>query len=85
MLLLYKIQIVDAFSQEILKEENHEDLDAVTELFRSSQNPNIIDCSITDDNKRTRRGKFVTCTIDEEESNKIYKLYFKMQPENIQG
>ncbi len=81
---MYKIQIVDAFSQEILKEENHEDLDAVTELFRSSQNPNVIDCFITDDKNRTRRGKFVTCTINEEDNGKIYKLYFKMKPENIQ-
>jgi hypothetical protein len=39
---------VDAFSQEVLKEENHEDLHAVTELFRSSQNPIVIDCFITD-------------------------------------
>ncbi|MBB6443590.1 hypothetical protein [Bacillus benzoevorans] len=82
---MYKIHFVDAFSQEILKEENREDLHAVTELFRSSQNPNVIDCIITDGKNRTRRGKFVTCTINEENNDKIYKLHFKMMPEKIQA
>ena len=81
---MYKIQIVDVFNKEILIEEDHNDLNFISELFNTSQNPNVIDCLITDSMNRTRRCKFVTCSMIDDGRDTICKMFFKTKPMNIQ-
>ena len=60
---MYKIQIVDVVNEEILIEEDHNDLNFISELFNTSPNPNVIDCLITDSMNKTRKCKFVSCSL----------------------
>jgi len=75
---------VDDFNKEILIEEDHNDLNFISELFNTSQNPNAIDCLITDSMNRTRRCKFVTCSMIDDGRDTICKIFFKTKPMNIQ-
>ena len=81
---MYKIQIVDVFNKEILIEEDHNDLNFISELFNTSQNPNAIHCLITDSMNRTRRCKFVTCSMIDDGRDTICKMFFKTKPMKIQ-
>lgn len=74
---MYKFQIVDADSQEILMDEDHKDLDFISELFRTSTNPDVMDCLITDSQNRRRMCTYDSHSIHQEGKKTIYKILFK--------
>lgn len=74
---MYKFQIVDAFNQEILIEEECNDLNFISELFRTSPNPDVMDCMITDSKNRTLSCKYDCHSVIKNDENITYRIFFK--------
>ena len=76
---LYKIQIVDTNTQETLIDEDHNDLDFISKLFRTSTNPDIMDCIIMDSKNRARSCVYDSHSIIKNGEDTIYRIFFKMK------
>ena len=80
---MYKFQIVDAFTKEILLEKDHASLNYISEIFRTNQNHMRKDCIITDNKNRILHCQYVSHSIVNSGNETVYTLFFKTKLENV--
>jgi hypothetical protein len=83
MLKLYKLQIINAQSQEILREKLYKKPDLILSLMEDSEKGH--ECFLFDENLRTYKGVYVSHTCFTEGDMIIYKVLFNVILSEIQA
>jgi hypothetical protein len=89
--IVYKLQFINALTQDILREETFKDQNAVLSMIKSLERNRDLDGQdifLVDNGKRLLSGKFVSFTVGDKDKEIVYRLLFdiklaKFQP--LQG
>lgn len=81
---MYKIQFLNAYTQEILREESYEKPDHIESMIEGLKNA-AGEIYLFDDKKRTLVANYVSDKIVITDFNIIYKVYFKVKLSPIQA
>ncbi|WHZ05846.1 hypothetical protein QNH48_14995 [Neobacillus sp. YX16] len=76
---MYKMQLCNVYTQEILREEDFDTPDVINNLIHSAKKSDLdgLDAFIIDSKKRTLKADYVTHSIVTEANTKVYKIFFK--------
>lgn len=80
---MYKMQICNALTQEVLREKTYRKTDLIFSLLESAEKGQ--ECILFDENCKTYKGNYVSHTIDFEGDMKVYKVYFDLKLSDIQA
>ncbi len=81
---MYKLQICNALTQEILREKTYKKPDLILSLIESGAKGQ--ECFLFDEDLRTLKGEYVSHSIYMEETDtKVYKVIFKVKLSEIQA
>jgi hypothetical protein len=80
---LYKLQICNALTQEILREKTYKKPDHILSLIESGAKGQ--ECFLFDEELRTLKGTYVTHSSFIEGDTKVYKVLFKVKLSEIQA
>jgi hypothetical protein len=84
---VYKMQFINALTQEILREEILKDEKVVREMIKPLERNRDIDghdVFLVDNRKRMIEGKFVSYTVGDEDDYIVYRLLFSVKLAKIQ-
>ncbi|RFU70360.1 hypothetical protein D0469_07095 [Peribacillus saganii] len=88
---MYKVQFVNAYTQDILREEEYKEIMLILEMVSSfeqnkDKNEKLNNPSyIFDHQRRTWEAFYLSHVVVEEEKCRIYKLFFKVKMSEIQA
>jgi hypothetical protein len=80
---LYKLQICNALTQEILREKTYKKPDLILSLIESGIKGQ--ECFLFDEQRKTLKGTYVTHSSFNEGDTKVYKVLFKVKLSEIQA
>ncbi|MBV7505667.1 hypothetical protein KW850_10410 [Bacillus sp. sid0103] len=80
---MYKLQICNALTQEILREKTYKKPDLILSLLESGANGQ--ECFLFDEERRTLKGDYVSHSTFMEADTQIYKAFFKVRLSDIQA
>jgi hypothetical protein len=80
---LYKLQICNALTQEILREKTYKKPDLILSLIESGAKGQ--ECFLFDEQRRTLKGDYVSHTVLMEADTEVYKVLFKVKLSEIQA
>lgn len=83
MLFLYKLQIQNAETQEILREKTYKKPDLIFSLLDSAEKEQ--ECFLFDEQCKTYKGDYVSHSIYTEEDTEVYKILFQVELSDIQA
>jgi hypothetical protein len=84
---VYKLQFINALTQDILREEIIKDEKIVKGMIKPlERNRDIVghDVFLVDGRKRMLEGKFVSYTVGDEDSYMVYRLLFSVKLAKLQ-
>lgn len=73
---MYKIQIIDALTQEILREKTYDDAEAVLGLIDYVKKGR--ECFLFDDRNRLMKAEYITHYVAKEEGFVVYKVFLQL-------
>jgi hypothetical protein len=85
--IVYKLQFINALTQEILREEIFQDQKAVLEMIKPLERNRDIEgheVFLVDNRKRMLEGKFVSYTVGDENGYMVYRLLFSVKLAKLQ-
>jgi hypothetical protein len=82
-LFLYKLQICNALTDEILREKTYKKPDLIFSLIESGEKGQ--ECFLFDEERRTYKGDYVTHSSFAEEGSEVYKVLFQVELSDIQA
>ncbi|MFL6558339.1 MAG: hypothetical protein ACJ8MO_19760, partial [Bacillus sp. (in: firmicutes)] len=74
---MYKLQICNALTQEILREKTYKKPDLILSLIESGTKGQ--ECFLFDEQRKTLKGTYVTHSSFNEGDTKVYKVLFKVK------
>ncbi|MBT2700368.1 hypothetical protein QF028_003492 [Neobacillus sp. B4I6] len=80
---MYKLQICNALTQEILREKTYKKPDLILSLIESGTKGQ--ECFLFDEQRKTLKGTYVTHSSFNEGDTKVYKVLFKVKLSEIQA
>jgi len=80
---LYKLQICNALTQEILREKTYKKPDLILSLLESAAKGQ--ECFLFDEELRTLKGEYISHSIMMEADTQVYKVLFKVKLSEIQA
>jgi hypothetical protein len=80
---LYKLQIYNALTQEIVREKTYKKPDLILSLLESGVKGQ--ECFLFDEERRTLKGDYVSHSVFMEADTEVYKAYFKVKLSEIQA
>jgi hypothetical protein len=80
---MYKLQICNALTQEILREKTYKKPDLILSLIESGEKGQ--ECFLFDEQRRTLKGTYVTHSTFIDGDTKVYKALFKVRFSEIQA
>jgi hypothetical protein len=80
---LYKLQICNALTQEILRVKTYKKPDLILSLIESGTKGQ--ECFLFDEQRRTLKGEYVSHSINMEADTQVYKVLFKVKLSEIQA
>ena len=80
---MYKLQICNALTQEILREKTYKKPDLILSLIESGTKGQ--ECFLFDEQRKTLKGTYVTHSSFDEGDTKVYKVLFKVKLSEIQA
>jgi hypothetical protein len=80
---LYKLQICNVLTQEILREKTYKKPDLILSLLESGAKGQ--ECFLFDEERRTLKGVYVSHSSFIEDDMKVYKVLFKVKLSEIQA
>ncbi|MBT2730306.1 hypothetical protein J7E63_26040 [Bacillus sp. ISL-75] len=80
---MYKLQICNALTQEILREKTYKKPDLILSLIESGIKGQ--ECFLFDEQRKTLKGTYVTHSSFNEGDTKVYKVLFKVKLSEIQA
>jgi len=85
-LLLYKMQMINAYTQETLREIEYDKQDYILEAIESLEKNkrDKLDLFLFDDERRTLKAEFISHVVVRDENVKVYRLLFKVRLNEIQ-
>jgi hypothetical protein len=79
---VYKLQFINALTQDILREEIFKEQKAVLEMIKPLERNRDVhghDLFLVDSRKRMLEGKFVSYTVGDEDDFIVYRLLFSVK------
>ena len=80
---MYKLQVFNAETQEILREKTYKKPDLIHSLLESAERGQ--ECVLFDEECKTYKGDYVTHSSNTEEDFEVYKVYFQVELSEIQA
>jgi hypothetical protein len=80
---LYKLQIINAQTQEIIREKIFRKPDHILSLLESAKKGQV--CFLFDEDCRTYTGDYVSHSIFTEDDLEVYRMVFKLKLSEIQA
>ena len=80
---MYKLQIYNAQTQEILREKTYKKPDLILSLLESGAKGQ--ECFLFDEERRTLKGDYVSHSVFMEADTKVYKALFNVKLSEIQA
>ncbi|MEH7084162.1 hypothetical protein V7139_15710 [Neobacillus drentensis] len=80
---MYKLQIYNAQTQEILREKTYKKPDLILSLLESGAKGQK--CFLFDEERRTLKGDYVSHSVFREKDTEVYKAFFKVKLSEIQA
>ncbi|MBB6447413.1 hypothetical protein [Bacillus benzoevorans] len=80
---MYKLQVYNAETQEILREKTYKKPDLIQSLLESAEKGQ--ECFLFDEECKTYKGDYVTHSNSTEEDFEVYKVYFQVELSDIQA
>lgn len=80
---MYKLHIINAGTQEIIREKSYKKPDLILGLLDSARNGQV--CFLFDEDCRTYTGDYVKHTISTDEDSIVYKMHFNLKLSEIQA
>lgn len=80
---MYKLQICNAQTQEILREKTYKKPDLILSLLESGAKGQ--ECFLFDEERRTLKGDYVSHSVYKEADTEVYKAFFKVKLSDIQA
>lgn len=81
---MYKLQIYDAQTHEILREKMYKKPDLILDLIDSATKGQ--ECFLFDEQRKTYKGDYVThSSFTEEEDLEVYEVHFQVELSDIQA
>ncbi|WP_026566597.1 hypothetical protein [Bacillus sp. UNC41MFS5] len=80
---MYKLQICNAQTQEILREKTYKKPDLIFSLLESGAKGQV--CFLFDEERRTLKGDYVSHSVFKEADTEVYKALFKVRISEIQA
>jgi hypothetical protein len=84
---VYKLQFINALTQDILREEIFKDQKVILSMIKPMErNRDVdgLDLFLVDNRKRMLEGKFVSYTVGDEDGYIVYRLLFKVKLAKLQ-
>ncbi|MDQ6600746.1 hypothetical protein [Bacillus salipaludis] len=81
---MYKLQFVNAYTSDILREVDYEKPDIINSLIEQLEERNSTDVFLMDSQQRLFRADYVSCKEVNEQDNHVYKFFFKVKLHNVQ-
>jgi hypothetical protein len=85
--LMYKMQLCNVYTQEVLREAVYDKPDMIHSLIDSAEK-NVgfgLDSFIFDNQQRTLKAEYVTYSMIHESEATVYKIFFKVKLSDIQA
>jgi hypothetical protein len=80
---LYKLQVCNALTQEILREKTYQEPDLIFSLIESAEKGQ--ECFLFDEERRTLKGAYVSHMVSIENNITVYKVLFKVKLAEVQA
>lgn len=80
---MYKLQIYDALTNELIREKTYKKPDLLFSLLESAEKGQ--ECFLFDEERKTYKGDYVTHSSFSEEDIEVYKAYFHLRLSDIQA
>lgn len=80
---MYKLQIYNAETQELLREKTYKKPDLIHDLLQSAKNGHK--CFLFDEQLKTYKGDYVAHSTDTEDEFEVYKVQFDVELSDIQA
>lgn len=80
---MYKLQIINALTHELIREKTYKKPDLILDLIETGLKGK--ECFLFDEDCRTYKGKYVSHTSHLEEDIKVFKVLFQLELSNIQA
>lgn len=80
---MYKLQIYNAQTQEMLREKTYKKPDLILSLLESAEKGQ--ECFLFDEERKTYKGDYVTHSNFTEEDLEVYKVLFQVELSEIQA
>ncbi|WP_071394691.1 hypothetical protein [Bacillus tuaregi] len=80
---MYKLQIQNAETQEILREKTYKKPDLIFSLLETAENGH--ECFLFDEECKTYKGDYVTHSTYKEEDTEVIKILFHVELSDIQA
>jgi hypothetical protein len=84
---MYKLQFINALTQDILREELFKDQNGVMQMIKPLERNRDMDGQdlfLVDNRKRMLEGKFLSYTVGDEDGYIVYRLLFSVQLAKLQ-
>jgi hypothetical protein len=84
---MYKIQFINALTQEILRVDTFKEEKAIQEMIKPLERNRDIhgqDIYLVDNRKRMLEGKFLSYTVGDEDGYMVYRLLFNVKFAKLQ-
>jgi hypothetical protein len=84
---VYKLQFINALTQDILREEIFKDQNDVLQMIKPMERNRDVDGQdlfLVDSRKRMLSGKFVSYTVGDEDGYMVYRLLFTVKLAKLQ-
>lgn len=80
---MFKLQVYNAETQEILREKTYKKPDLIYSLLESAEKGQ--ECFLFDEERKTYKGGYVAHSSCTEEDFEVYKVYFQVELSDIQA
>lgn len=80
---MYKMQIINDITQEIIREKTYKKPDIIMSLLDSAVKGQ--ECFLFDEQLKTYKGFYTTHTVINEGNDKVYKVFFKVRLSEVQA
>ena len=80
---MYKLQICNALTHEMLREKTYKKPDLILSLIESAAKGQ--ECFLFDEERKTYKGDYVTHSSFIEEDSEVYKVLFQVELSEIQA
>ncbi|PYZ99094.1 hypothetical protein CR205_11205 [Alteribacter lacisalsi] len=74
---MHKLQFVDAYTQDIIREESSVSKDNIEIIFNTFKQNDSQEVNLMDGNGNILRGTYVTANVIESKQQTLYKLFFQ--------